>query len=603
MPLRLPTLPLRRWILWPLVALFLLAVLAVTLLAQGAAQSAARDLGQAYAAEIGERISDPLAAELGALRRRVALNAEAMRLGRLPVDQPLDIAPSLYDQLRQASHVTFLSVALPDGRYLGAARLPEDDDAVHLAANFIDRPFELVGYRAGADGRPAGVYGREAPKAYDPRERDFFRRAQASNGPVWGQIESYVGWTAFGIGISAPVRDDDGTLLAVAGGAIALERLANVIAALRLPEGGLVAVIDAQGRLVASSTAAPLATGEPGRAQRVALADHPHPVAAPLAALLAQPKDRRETLRDADGVAYLYDLRELRAPDDLGWWIAVVLPEATFTEPLGFGRGRLLLLIALVLALVGGLGIGLAQAVMAPLERVSAAAARGELAELARREARASRVEEVARLSEALGGLAEALQASIAELEDRVAERTRALEDANAQLLALSLRDPLTGIGNRRSFDEALVREWGAAVRRAEPLALLIIDVDHFKRLNDAHGHLVGDEVLKAIARAVTGVLRRSVDLVARFGGEEFVVLLPDTPLAEALALAGRLREAVAGRELVPGVGTITVSVGLAVATPSPSEAPSALLAAADAALYRAKSAGRDRVEAAAPSA
>ena len=603
MPFRPPTLPLRHWILWPLAGAFLLTVVLVALFAQGAARSAARDLGRGYAAEIGQRIEDPLVAELQGLYQRVALNGEALSEGRLAVDAPLDVTPRLYDQMRHSPHLTFLSVAWPDGRYVAAARLPKGDDEVHLSANFLERPFQLVSYTAGRDGRPAGPFGSEAPKPYDPRERDFFRRAAAADGASWGAIESYVGWAVFGIGASTPVRDAEGRLVAVAGGAIALERVASVIADLSLPEGGIVVVADAEGRLVASSVPVALATGELGRVQRVALADHPHATARPLAALIANPDAPRPPTLDADGADYLYDLRQLASPADLGWWIAVALPEATYTEPLRLGRERLLALMALLLAVIGGLALALSRAVMGPVERVTAAAARGELAELARREAQDSPVEEVGRLSKALGALSEALQASIAELEDRVQARTRELEDANAQLLALSLRDPLTGVGNRRSFDEALIREWAGALRRQQPLALLLVDADHFKALNDRHGHLVGDEVLKALAQAIGGALRRATDQLARYGGEEFVVLLPDTSAGEAVALAERMRLAVSAREFVRGVGPVTVSVGVAMTVPTPSDAPSALVAAADAALYRAKSAGRDRVESAFPSA
>lgn len=596
---RLPTLPLRVWILWPLLGAFLLAVVGVTLFAQGAAQAAARDLGRAYAAEIGQRIDEPLSAELQGLRRRVAVNAEALAAGRIGVEDPLALSPWLYEQLRQAQHLTILSVALADGRYVAAVRRPENDEAVHLATNLLGPRSHLSAHVAGADGRPAGPLAGELARPYDPRQRAFFQRALDAEAPVWGRVESYVGWAAFGIGISAPVRDVDGTLLAVTGGTIALERLAGVLAALDLPDGGLALVVDAEGRLIASSVDAPLATGEPGQVERVALADHPHPVAAPLAARLAAGRAAAPEVLEVDGAAYLYDVRPLRDPAALGLSIVVAFPEATFTGPLGLGRDRLLVLVALVLAAVGGLGILLARAVVGPVERVTAAASRGELAELARRDACDSPVREVAGLSTALGGLADALRRSIAELEDRVQDRTRALEDANAQLVALSLRDPLTGVGNRRSFDEALVREWAGALRRRQPLALLLIDADHFKRLNDEHGHLVGDQVLQGLARAIAGVARRTTDQVARYGGEEFVVLLPDTPATEAMALAERVREAVSGAELAPGIAGVTASIGLAVAIPTPSDAPSSLVAAADAALYRAKAGGRDRVESA----
>ena len=124
------------------------------------------------------------------------------------------------------------------------------------------------------------------------------------------------------------------------------------------------------------------------------------------------------------------------------------------------------------------------------------------------------------------------------ELEALVEERTRALEEANAKLEALSYTDGLTGIANRRAFDRTLVQEWSRAQRSAAPLALIMLDVDLFKHFNDHYGHLEGDACLQALAGVLTRAGRRASDLVARYGGEEFVVLLPNTSAPEAQEIA-----------------------------------------------------------------
>lgn len=158
--------------------------------------------------------------------------------------------------------------------------------------------------------------------------------------------------------------------------------------------------------------------------------------------------------------------------------------------------------------------------------------------------------------------------------------------------------DGLTGIANRQRFDQAIGRATVAASQAAAPLTLLMVDIDHFKRFNDTHGHQVGDQVLRLVARTLTDCLR-SGDLPARYGGEEFAVVLPQTTLAVARPLAERIRTTLAARTIVrrttgEGLGGITISIGAALYHPG--ETPAALIARADSALYAAKRQGRNRL-------
>ena len=167
------------------------------------------------------------------------------------------------------------------------------------------------------------------------------------------------------------------------------------------------------------------------------------------------------------------------------------------------------------------------------------------------------------------------------------------------QLRDLALRDGLTGISNRRHFDQQLEIEVGRARRVRASLALLLIDVDHFKAFNDAFGHQPGDRCLRAIAGTVAALVCRPGDLAARYGGEEFAVLLPETDLAGAVELADALRVAVRALELkhTPELGLVTISIGAAAIWPREQEGSGEnLVHAADQALYHAKAAGRDKV-------
>jgi len=186
-------------------------------------------------------------------------------------------------------------------------------------------------------------------------------------------------------------------------------------------------------------------------------------------------------------------------------------------------------------------------------------------------------------------------------------EAYRALRRSQQELLKMNLElrrltqsDGLTGLSNRRYFDEFLSAEWRRAQRENTEVSLLMIDVDYFKPYNDTYGHVAGDNVLRSVATTIRREVSQPRDLVARFGGEEFAVVLPGAGSALARLLAEKMRRDVAGLEL-PHMGSavsehLTISVGVATLTPGEGLAETALIEEADAALYRAKREGRNRV-------
>ena len=186
-----------------------------------------------------------------------------------------------------------------------------------------------------------------------------------------------------------------------------------------------------------------------------------------------------------------------------------------------------------------------------------------------------------------------------ASLERKVAERTEELEQANFRLELLSTTDPLTGLANRRQLTEALEREWHRARRDGSPLAVAMIDIDHFKQYNDQYGHPAGDECLRRVAAALTAQARRN-DLIVRYGGEEFAVVMPETDRNGAHRLAERAVAAIAALQIphaLADLGIVTVSIGIAAVMPTQTGSALHLVERADALLYQAKRNGRNRVE------
>ena len=192
------------------------------------------------------------------------------------------------------------------------------------------------------------------------------------------------------------------------------------------------------------------------------------------------------------------------------------------------------------------------------------------------------------------------------QLEMRVQERTQKLQEAmddlataNTRLQALTMQDGLTGIYNRRYFDQKLEKEWQRALRNQDSLALLLIDIDFFKDFNDKYGHLAGDECLKRVAQVIRDTITRPSDAVSRYGGEEFVVVLPDTSSEGAVHVAENIRRAMQSVQirLEQGQTMVSVSIGVAALIPSDARVPQDLISIADQALYQAKTNGRNRTQ------
>lgn len=207
--------------------------------------------------------------------------------------------------------------------------------------------------------------------------------------------------------------------------------------------------------------------------------------------------------------------------------------------------------------------------------------------------------DEIGDVAREFAGMADRVQDARDRLESKVMERTAALEQLNRRLMAMSETDELTNVANRRRFDEVLSMEWRRGLRTGKPMALMMIDVDWFKKYNDHYGHQAGDECLKAVAAQLAQHVHRAGDLLARYGGEEFSIIAPATSLDAARLWAEELCADMAVLDiphLDSPLSKVTISIGVAAIAPSHDRSPEQLLREADRALYRAKEKGRNQV-------
>ncbi|CAH2032521.1 sensor domain-containing diguanylate cyclase [Trichlorobacter ammonificans] len=317
----------------------------------------------------------------------------------------------------------------------------------------------------------------------------------------------------------------------------------------------------------------------------------------------ALPTDGKPAVIDWDGGhRYMTGIVTVTAgtSTELKWRVLVRQPIASALAPVAALQRTLLVIGVGIAVMFMFLAYRAAVAFSRPVEHLAEVAHTIEQGDEATPFTLTSGIREIQKLADSLRGMTSTLLERKRQLEEsnqylelKVQERTAELVTANRELERIALHDALTGLHNRRAANERLHDEFVRMQRSGTSYGLLLMDIDHFKRVNDTFGHEVGDLVLRHVAALLAGSLRQS-DFVARFGGEEFLALLPDTDRQGALVLAEKLRAGVAD-SVAPGAGRVTISIGVAEAGRQDGSEEEAVRRA-DQALYRAKERGRNRV-------
>jgi diguanylate cyclase (GGDEF)-like protein len=579
------------------------------------------------------QVSDHLHAHLQVPQQVIATMEQAVHSGALDPRDRVATTRYLWQLHRTFPNAPYLNYGLVSGDFIGVGQVDNDNPRPYLEVATADSIQRLEMFEIDAIGRPGALH-RVKPFA-DFRGDGWYNEPVTAGKAVWSSIYNWVDAPeVMAMGAGIPIRRD-GRLVGVAGVDVFLANISRYLSSLPLGPGSEVYVVEVNGMLVADSSDGLPFRVVAGRGVRLRASDSDNQAIRDSARVLVSRYgnfgaiDRPlQLLLQRDGTGVLVRVEHFRDRYGLDWRIVVAMPESEFEGPL---RRDALTNLLISLAAVGGSG-GLAmlavRRVNASLTQVvegSEALAQGNLD----REVPAGELAETQRVASSLNTMAASLRESIHSLRARnvavreeVAQRTRELQQANqrlnqeidlrrraeeemrnsnAELQVLAHTDRLTGVANRNQLDQRLAIEWQRHRREQQPMAVLMIDADYFKSYNDCFGHLAGDRCLIRIAEVLQRTCNRPCDLLARFGGEEFVLLLPDTDGPGAITIAERVQEALE-HQAIPHpkavvAGRVTVSIGIASQIPDPYNTHLNLLASADAALYRAKESGRNRWE------
>lgn len=583
---------LRRYLLRP----FLLLVLTISVLLIGVSTVMGHYSTQQSVEQLSQQISETVRVKLerlfGGMVSLLRINQRAFEMGLLSFENKEGLQQQFAIQADAVPYVTFISAVDVNGEYTGAARKPDTNELQIMTAYVSDERI-LSLYQAN-DKQQRGALIRKI-RLLDARTRPWYQQAYQNQKIAWYPAYKYVPYSGMGMGVVAPVLNQQSKLFSgVVTVDLALDKVSQFLRSLSLGKHGVAFLMDDKGKLVATSLDKPVYSGDGDHAVQHGLTTYPDGRLQAIADIV-QPQGQF-TLR-IDGADYVLHKQVIQDQYGLYFVMGVLLANADFSAELDkmlwLQLAVFLLLLLIALVMMRKLVAYLAR----PIEQLTHQVQAVAHTKWGSDGAQLASVAELDKLAQAVNSMSDNLRNAFLQQEQTIAERTAALTVANAQLQALSITDTLTGLANRRGFDERYIQLQGLALRNCSSLSVLMMDVDWFKRYNDHYGHVAGDACLAAVASALKGALRRQVDLLARYGGEEFVVVLYDTDSQAAQQIAQKMLDAVRDIELEHVASSylfVTISVGVATRHSSDVKAFTDLLDRADAALYSAKEQGRN---------
>lgn len=495
--------------------------------------------------------------------------------------------------LKNFPDVAMTYIGLTDGSFYGARRTV--DGSIQVVRNNEMTKGASEYYSTSDNG--VGVSFVEKFDNFDPRKRPWYIKAESTKSPSFSDIYNHFVFKEPTITVSYPIYENN-NLIGVFGVDYLLTWLGKTLSSLPIGNSGQIFVVNSNNQLVASSSNEKIFKSENGNLELIQARESENELIRNTSELSAQLQEGTLISFEVNNKKY-YANSETFKKYGLEWKIYIVLAEEDFlSEMKNTIRGtEIFSTLFILLFLVFGFLI--ARWIAKPIINLNASAkalTEGTFKYINHD----NRKDELGQLTKSFNIMGSQLTGLVANLEMQVAERTRELEERNEVLQELSFLDGLTRIPNRRRFDDFFNQAFNLSSRNSQPIAIIMLDIDEFKKYNDTYGHLQGDECIKNIAAVLKDTVKGKTDIAARYGGEEFIVALQDKDKDGVIKIS---KEIVSGikalnmEHIESNYGVVTVSIGIIYGVPYENQSPDDFIARADEALYLSKKNGRNRVE------
>lgn len=528
---------------------------------------------------------------------------EANKLNEIHIDSFKAKVVNLGDQsgreiyfvslLKNFHDVTMTYVGLKDGSFYGARRTIEGNIQVVRNNKMTKGASEY--YSTSENGE--GVFFVEKFDNFDPRKRPWYIKAVSTEAPSFSDIYNHFVFKEPTITVSYPIYENN-ELIGVFGVDYLLTWLGKTLSSLPIGNSGQIFVVNSNNQLVASSSDEKIFKIENGNSELIMANESENEIIRKTIELSEKLQESKLISFDVNKEKY-YANSESFEKDGVKWKIYIVLAEVDFLSEMNHAIRETEMFNILFILLFLVFGFWLARWITKPIVKLNASAkalTEGTFKYVDHEK----RQDELGQLTKSFNIMGSQLTDLVANLEMQVAERTHELEERNEALQELSFFDGLTCIPNRRRFDDFFNLAFSLSIRTSQPIAILMLDIDEFKKYNDTYGHLQGDECIKNIATVLKNTVKRKTDIAARYGGEEFIVVLQNTDKDGIIKVSKEIMRGIKDlnmEHIQSTYGVVTVSIGIVYEVPHKNQNPAEFIAKADEALYYSKNNGRNRVE------
>lgn len=495
--------------------------------------------------------------------------------------------------IRNYSDAVMTFIGLPDGQFYGARR--NLDGTIDIVRNNQETNGNSEYYSINEFGERTTLV--QTFENYDPRKRPWYTNSVIEMDINFSPIYSHFIFKEPTITASIPVYEND-ILVGVFGVDFLMTWLGETLSELPIGEHGQIFIVDDKQQLVASTTGEEIFTMEENQSINILARNSINSVTKEVIINSEVQSSKESYSLSIEGEKYLISVDHY-AKNGIGWEIYTVLQRDDFLRVMNRTLFNAVTIIILVSLLFIIFIFHITKKIVAPIIKLNESAKRlaGGTYHKVTVEHRS---DEVGELAQSFNDMGNKLSSLVNHLEDEVTARTNELEAKNQILQRMTYIDDLSQISNRRKFNEYIYPRVEEAIRNNQPIGLLMIDIDYFKKYNDLYGHLEGDDCIRNIGSVLNKIVKKSLDLAARYGGEEFVVVLNNSSFDEVMSIASKIHESIEDLNMKhegSNWGVVTVSIGVVYGTISPKLTATQVIKQADDALYRAKDNGRNFIE------